>query len=103
MGPLGKIASFFKNVPVEHNRKGNAVVYSSIGATCQRRAPGWSSLRLRRGFRGECLTVRLHYIHTVTYVTVDGVLDRILDLLTTLTQLLTTLSYSAIADFHIYT
>jgi hypothetical protein len=60
MGPLGKIAAFFKNVPVERNRKRNAVVYGSVGPTCQRRSSEWSSLLLNRGFKGELIAASTH-------------------------------------------
>jgi hypothetical protein len=62
MGPLGKIASFFKNVPLENNKnrnnKGKAHVYNNIsawnkGATLHRRSPGWTSLRLPHSVKGE--------------------------------------------------
>jgi hypothetical protein len=61
MGPLGKIASFFKNVPLENsksgNKRGKTLVYSNVsglnsGATFHRRSSGWSSLRLSRSIKG---------------------------------------------------
>jgi hypothetical protein len=61
MGPLGKIASFFKNVPLENqkNSKGKALGYNNAsawhgGASFHRRSPGWSSLRLTHSRKGEC-------------------------------------------------
>jgi hypothetical protein len=62
MGPLGKIASFFKNVPLENNRssnnKGKAYVYNNVsawnkGTAFRRHTPGWTSLRLPHGVKGE--------------------------------------------------
>jgi hypothetical protein len=59
-------------------------------------------LHVNREYSVEQIKLSIHILSGSMCVTLEGVLEWILDLLTTLTQLVTTLNYSGIAHFRTF-